>query len=235
MTRSEPYHHANLRQTLLDAAVTLIGEVGPRAFTLREVARKAGVSHNAPYRHFVSKDELLAEVAAEGFDRLAASMRKSIARATSPSERLQKCGCGYVAFALRWPQHFLVMFDLPQAPHGDKKHQAAGQNAFAVLEECIAACAAVRESPGWRSVASGLDCVVAGSRHRQTRDQRQSSSQRPLYHRIYPQRLPENLRRNEGRTVRLLSAEENPLRPNSGCRSAWLNDGKSRNWRNPRY
>ena len=140
MTRSEPYHHANLRQTLLDAAVTLIGEVGPRAFTLREVARKAGVSHNAPYRHFVSKDELLAEVAAEGFVRLAASMRKSIARATLPSERLQKCGCGYVAFALRWPQHFLVMFDLPQAPHGDKKHQAAGQNAFAVLEESIAAC-----------------------------------------------------------------------------------------------
>ncbi len=76
MTRSEPYHHANLRQTLLDAAVTLIGEVGPRAFTLREVARKAGVSHNAPYRHFVSKDELLAEVAAEGFIRLAASMRQ---------------------------------------------------------------------------------------------------------------------------------------------------------------
>ena len=139
MTRSEPYHHANLRQTLLDAAVTLIGEVGPRAFTLREVARKAGVSHNAPYRHFVSKDELLAEVAAEGFVRLAASMRKSIARATSPPERLQECGCGYVAFALRWPQHFLVMFDLPQAPHGDEKHQAAGQNAFAVLQECIAA------------------------------------------------------------------------------------------------
>jgi AcrR family transcriptional regulator len=139
MTRSEPYHHVNLRQTLLDAAVTLIGEVGPRAFTLREVARRAGVSHNAPYRHFVSKDELLAEVAAEGFDRLAALMQKSMARATSPRERLQECGCGYVAFALRWPQHFLVMFDLPQVPLGHEKSQAAGQNAFAVLQECIAA------------------------------------------------------------------------------------------------
>jgi AcrR family transcriptional regulator len=139
MTRSEPYHHVNLRQTLLSAAVTLIGEVGPRAFTLREVARRAGVSHNAPYRHFVSKDELLAEVAAEGFDRLAASMQKSMARATSPRERLQECGCGYVAFALRWPQHFLVMFDLPQVPLRHEKSQAAGQNAFAVLQECIAA------------------------------------------------------------------------------------------------
>jgi AcrR family transcriptional regulator len=139
MTRSEPYHHANLRQTLLDAAVILIGEVGPRAFTLREVARRAGVSHNAPYRHFVSKDQLLAEVAAEGFERLAVSMQKSMARAASPRERLQECGCGYVAFALRWPQHFLVMFDLPQVPLGHEKHQAAGQNAFAVLQDCIAA------------------------------------------------------------------------------------------------
>jgi AcrR family transcriptional regulator len=119
--------------------VTLIGEVGPRAFTLREVARRAGVSHNAPYRHFASKDELLAEVAAEGFDRLTASMRKSAARATSPRERLRECGCGYVAFALRWPHHFLVMFDLPHAPQGQEKQHAAGQNAFAVLEDCISA------------------------------------------------------------------------------------------------
>lgn len=119
--------------------MTLISEVGPRAFTLREVARRAGVSHNAPYRHFVSKDELLSEVAAEGFDRLTASMRKRMTRATSPRERLQQCGCGYVAFALRWRQHFLVMFDLPQAAQGPEKHQAAGRNAFAVLQECIAA------------------------------------------------------------------------------------------------
>ncbi len=139
MPHSEPYHHANLRQTLLDAAVTLIGEVGPRAFTLREVARRAGVSHNAPYRHFASKNELLAEVAAEGFEQLAASIEKSIARATSPRERLQECGCGYVAFALRWPQHFLVMFDVPESAAGHEKHQAAGQNAFAILPECIAA------------------------------------------------------------------------------------------------
>jgi AcrR family transcriptional regulator len=147
VTRSEPYHHVNLRQTLLDAAVTLIGEVGPRAFTLREVARRAGVSHNAPYRHFASKDELLAEVAEEGFDRLAASMQKSLARATTPRERLQECGCGYVAFALRWPQHFLVMFDLPQAPFGHEKRQSAGQNAFAVLEACIAAAQASGDLP----------------------------------------------------------------------------------------
>lgn len=137
MTRAKPYHHANLRQTLLDTAVTLIGEVGPRAFTLRELARRAGVSHNASYRHFASKDELLAEVAAEGFVRLKASMLKSISGVTLPRERLQECGCGYVAFALRWPRHFLVMFDLPEAKRKKPNCDSAEQNAFDVLVGCI--------------------------------------------------------------------------------------------------
>jgi len=95
----------DLRTTLLEAAVALIGEVGPRAFTLREVARRAGVSHNAPYRHFAGKDELLAAVAAEGFDRLTAAMERAMKPGRTPLERLQLCGCGYVDFALRWPLH----------------------------------------------------------------------------------------------------------------------------------
>lgn len=140
MTAVHPYHHANLRKTLLDAAVVLIGEVGPRAFTLREVARRAGVSHNAPYRHFASKDELLVAVAAEGFDRLAEVMTKSMAAADSARERLVLCGCGYVDFALRWPHHLLVMFDLPVTERQcAKKEQALGENAFRVLLDCILA------------------------------------------------------------------------------------------------
>ncbi len=137
MTEPQPYHHANLRKTLLDAAVVLIGEVGPRAFTLREVARRAGVSHNAPYRHFASKDELLVAVAAEGFDRMAAVMEKAMKPGRAPLERLQLCGCGYVEFALRWPQHLLVMFDLPLPPRNDC--EAVGANAFQVLLDCITA------------------------------------------------------------------------------------------------
>jgi len=143
--RVQPYHHVNLRKTLLDAAVALIGEVGPRAFTLREVARRASVSHNAPYRHFPSKDELLAAVAEEGFERLTAVMRKAMAPGRSPLERLELGGCGYVDFALRWPQHFLVMFDLPHArpDHPDcpdtTDAQAAGETAFHVLLDCVAA------------------------------------------------------------------------------------------------
>lgn len=137
VTDPQPYHHANLRKTLLDAAVVLIGEVGPRGFTLREVARRAGVSHNAPYRHFASKDELLVAVAEEGFDRLTAVMQKTLVRGKSPRERLQLCGCGYVDFALRWPQHFLAMFDLPPALRENCKKQHIGENAFRVLLGCI--------------------------------------------------------------------------------------------------
>src|SRR5271154_2730714 len=83
-----PYHRVNLTQSLLDSAVALIGEVGPQAFTLREVARRAGVSHNAPYRHFRDKDDLLAAVAAEGFERLTASMTEAMAEGHAAEERL---------------------------------------------------------------------------------------------------------------------------------------------------
>ena len=64
MRRPNPYHHGHLRETLLQAAIELIPELGPAGFTLREVARRAGVSHNAPYRHFEDKEELLAAVGA---------------------------------------------------------------------------------------------------------------------------------------------------------------------------
>src|SRR5271170_6310825 len=83
MRAKRPYHHANLKQSLLDAAVDLLAEVGSQGFTLREVARRAGVSHNAPYRHFKDKDDLVAAVAAEGFDRLTASLNETMAEGSS--------------------------------------------------------------------------------------------------------------------------------------------------------
>lgn len=140
MTRSTPYHHGNLRKALLDAGVALIGEVGPRGFTLREVARRAGVSHNAPYRHFPSKDDLLLAVAAEGFDQLASVMRDAMAPGQSARERLELCGCGYVDFALRWPQHLLVMFDLPaEVRERCATDPRLGEEAFGILLDGIVA------------------------------------------------------------------------------------------------
>src|SRR5271167_4183220 len=105
MPSARPYHHGNLKQALIDAAVALIAEVGPQGFTLREVARRAGVSHNAPYRHFLDKDDLLAAVAAEGFERLNESMTKAMRKGRTGAEQLRLAGRGYVEFALRSPQH----------------------------------------------------------------------------------------------------------------------------------
>jgi AcrR family transcriptional regulator len=140
MQPGRPYHHGNLKQALVDAAIDLIAEVGPHGFALREVARRAGVSHNAPYRHFRDRSDLLAVVAMQGFYRLTASMKRSAAQGYDAGERLRFCGRGYVNFALRWPQHFIVMFDLPSDQDRQPDYQAAAQEAFDTLlgyiEEC---------------------------------------------------------------------------------------------------
>jgi AcrR family transcriptional regulator len=136
----QPYHHGNLKQTLLDASIELIRAVGPAAFTMREVARKAGVSHNAPYRHFQDKEALLAAVAAEGFDRLTESMRKTAQPASGAPERLRLAARGYVKFSLRFPEHFSVMFDSPKHFDVYPETRKAGEGAFGLLVHHIEGC-----------------------------------------------------------------------------------------------
>jgi len=143
-----PYHHGKLKQALVDAAIDLIAEVGTHGFTLREVARRAGVSHNAPYRHYRDKDELLAVVAMQGFERLTAAMQRSAGGGSDTLERLRLCGRGYVDFALRWPQHFFVMFDLPSTREKYPEYAAAGQEAFDTLLTYIVACQESGTLPG---------------------------------------------------------------------------------------
>ncbi|MFB1479061.1 TetR/AcrR family transcriptional regulator [Corallococcus sp. RDP092CA] len=104
------YHHGDLRQALVDAAVALIAEEGFSALTLREVARRAGVTHAAPYRHFADKEALLEAVAHEGFRAMAREMRERMAPQADPLERLYAAGEAYVLFAVRHPPHFRVMF-----------------------------------------------------------------------------------------------------------------------------
>jgi AcrR family transcriptional regulator len=142
MAAKRPYHRIHLKESLLDAAVALIGEVGPQAFTLREVARRAGVSHNAPYRHFRDKDDLLAAVAAQGFDRLTESMLTAMRKGRTAGERLSLAGRGYVQFALEWPQHILVMFEGPKPAEPRPTHAESAQRAFQTLLDAIAAAQA---------------------------------------------------------------------------------------------
>jgi AcrR family transcriptional regulator len=138
MIKPRPYHHGNLPETLLEAAIELIAETGPGGFTLREVARRAGVSHNAPYRHFQDKEELLAAVAAQGFDELTLSMTAATAKQKTGLDQLRAAGVAYVDCALRRPEHFTVMFD---APVGDACGLAdAGTRSFQTLVGVIDAC-----------------------------------------------------------------------------------------------
>lgn len=136
------YHHGNLEEALITAALRLIDEEGAKALSLREVARRAGVSHAAPYRHFENKEALLGAVAEQGFAKLLGSMQAEAARAgEDPVARYQAGGVGYVAFALAHPAHFRVMFG-PVDP-GEGVHPSAsarGAAAFQHLVDSITAC-----------------------------------------------------------------------------------------------
>jgi AcrR family transcriptional regulator len=139
------YHHGNLRQALLAATLELIAETGPSGFTLREVARRAGVSHTAPYRHFEDRDALLAAVAADGFRRLDDALRAGAAAASSAIDGFRAGGRAYLRFALDHPAHYRIMFgdSLPTGAadrFGDLR--TAGDSAFAALIESIEAAQA---------------------------------------------------------------------------------------------
>ncbi len=105
-----PYHHGDLRRTLVSAAVALLTETQDWGFSLREVARRAGVSHAAPYNHFSSKQDLLMEVAAAGFDLLRLRMQEAAAPARTPSAALHVIGAAYVRFGVENPAHYRLMF-----------------------------------------------------------------------------------------------------------------------------
>jgi AcrR family transcriptional regulator len=111
VTRSS-YHHGNLRRALVDAAVRLIEEKGAQAFALAEAARAAGVSAAAPYRHFSGREELLAEVARQGFDEFADRLETAFddGRPSALSAFL-RMGQAYLAFAAERRGHYMAMFE----------------------------------------------------------------------------------------------------------------------------
>src|SRR5258707_15546793 len=96
MRPRKPYHHAHLEEALLKTAIQLIGEVGPAGFTLREVARRAGVSHNAPYRHFADREKLLSALAAQGFRELTRAMRDAAQGQAKHLDQLRPARPAYI-------------------------------------------------------------------------------------------------------------------------------------------
>lgn len=106
--KTDGYHHGDLRAALLESAEEIIRESGVEGLTLRACARRAGVSHGAPAHHFGNIAGLLTEFAVEGFDRLTEAM--SPEKIKDADDELQAAGLGYIQFAMRWPEHFRVMW-----------------------------------------------------------------------------------------------------------------------------
>lgn len=108
--KSAPYHHGDLAAALREAARTILEEEGLDALSLRSVARKAGVSHAAPYRHFASREALLVEIALEGFAQLREDIRFAGAAPGLPTERIVHIGAAYARFAAQHGGLMRLMF-----------------------------------------------------------------------------------------------------------------------------
>jgi AcrR family transcriptional regulator len=111
-----PYHHGDLRNALLDAARAILEEESVAALSLRAVARKAGVSHAAPYRHFPNHEALLVELAAEGFAELRRGIAAAGAMSAEQADRITNVGAAYMRFVAGRPALARLMFG-PQLPN----------------------------------------------------------------------------------------------------------------------
>jgi len=133
------YHHGDLRRALIDTALAMVTEEGAWNFTLREVARRAGVSHAASYNHFEDKSALLAEVAALGFQSLRQTLEAAAhGQPRSARQALAGIAAAYVRFGVEHPAHYRLMFGAELADKA--RHptlQAAGDAAFAALTNVL--------------------------------------------------------------------------------------------------
>jgi AcrR family transcriptional regulator len=134
---TDRYHHGDLPNALRGAAADLIAERGLGAFSLREVARRAGVSHAAPAHHFGDTTGLLTSLAKEGFDYLADSIAEAADGIDDPAERLVAVGRAYVRVGGERPGHCQVMFRTDVVDVDDPELLAAGRRAYAVVEDTL--------------------------------------------------------------------------------------------------
>ena len=133
--RKQGYHHGNLRQALVDAALDLITRQGPTGFTLSEAAKQAGVTPAAVYRHFEGRDELIAEAARQGYEIFADVMQFAYDKGQpSALAAFEATGRAYLAFARQYPGHYIAMFESGVAVNRNPDLAAAAMRARDVLE-----------------------------------------------------------------------------------------------------
>lgn len=126
------YHHGDLVNALLESAEALLEQRGAAGLSLRAVARSAGVSHAAPYRHFRDRSALLRALARRGAERLRQAMTQASSRAAgNPEQQLVEAGVAYVQLAVRQPELFRLQFGVP---HGDEAGGASGPVARVPLQ-----------------------------------------------------------------------------------------------------
>jgi AcrR family transcriptional regulator len=133
------YHHGDLRGVLIAVATELLAEEGVHTLSLRKIAQKAGVSHNAPYMHFADKEAVLAAIAEEGFRLLSETVREAISQLgnSSTRQRLIAASTAYVNFAMNHLNHVQVMFypyDLEKYPSLLEASQASLNHLFELVE-----------------------------------------------------------------------------------------------------
>jgi AcrR family transcriptional regulator len=138
--KRDTYHHGDLKRALTDAALQLVQEKGPKGFTLREVARRAGVSAAAPYRHFADKAQLLAAAATQGFVQLHEMLDATAASTTDLSEQVLAMGRAYVRWAVDHRDYYQVMFGSELDKTENPDVLIAGERAFGDLLDAIVRC-----------------------------------------------------------------------------------------------
>jgi AcrR family transcriptional regulator len=157
----------DLRRAMLDASLALIRDEGLERLSMREVARRAGVSHQAPYHHFADKEAILAALVAEGFELLRQASLKATEGVKDPSARLTALGQAYVQFALSHPAHFKLMFRSELVrEHEHEEARACAEGAYEVLVSAAGDVARERGLPvelvtlaGW-SLVHGLSTLM---------------------------------------------------------------------------
>ncbi|ODA67985.1 putative HTH-type transcriptional regulator YvdT [Methyloligella halotolerans] len=154
----------DLRQKVLDASVELIAEGGLDRLSLREVARKAGVSHQAPYHYFSDREAILAAVAGHGFEKLGDSLERAASRhAAEPGGAVEAMGQAYVDFALRYPGYFQAMFRADAVPLDNHPEARKREDeAFSELVDRIGEAFADQPEAVKRQVAVGCWAMAHG-------------------------------------------------------------------------
>jgi AcrR family transcriptional regulator len=145
------YHHGNLREALIRAALELISEKGPAGFTFAEAARQAGVSPAAPYRHFRDREALVVDVAQRGFELFEAALDNAWDQGRpTPLAALERLGRAYLQFARSKPAHYAAMFEAGMALDANPELRRASDLAFAILRnacEAVTAAAPANKRP----------------------------------------------------------------------------------------